>query len=1092
MSSTPRPRTAREILAKNGRIPAALAASLLSFLAVPIAFADEPSGELNLPAMASAEEQQPAASAPQPLRDPTKPVVKPGDEPKVQVSEHMTVDLHVKEEDLANVLQLLSIQTQKNIISSKNVSAKVTATLYGVTFYQALDAILHVNGFRYMENGNFIYVYTKEEYDQIQAALRKRVAKVVRLNYLNAKDAREFVSPMLSKDGGEIKAAAETKEFAISDKTPVGADSYALGSTLVIIDFEENIAAIESLLKELDTRPAQVLVEATILQTALNENNAFGVDFSIIGDLNFVDFINAGGPLSAANNLIRGGDGSSGQGFSPPTDRGNAVTSTPGNTGGPGTLKLGLIGGDVSVFVRMLDEVTDTVILSNPKVLALNRQPARVLVGRRVGYLNTTSTETSTTQTVEFLDTGTQLYFRPFVSSEGEIRMELKPQVSTAEIRTVTTTGNAAVTIPDEITQELVTNVNVKDGQTIVLGGLFTESTQFTRRQVPWVGDIPIIGAAFRGNEDEKRRAEIIFLVTPSIVTDQMIADSAMRAEEQAENVRSGSRQGLLPWSRERMTAGMNLEAEKLAREGNTERALWLIQRSLSMNPNQPEVYRLRERITGLRERWPNMSANDEVVRGSQHRNESLIPQTPMNDVKRPYMARPIPLHQTGAPQPMSSIVPPEPAQTPEPTPAIDPAATASAPIVEPVTEPEPQADPNSFATAPEFQRFDPTQPPPPDVPPVEPAPEQMEHSDATPSEPMSSAAPVSEPAPAIVPEPTVTAVVPPPAPPEPTPAPTGGASGWIAATPLNVEQPKTGSTNEAGHNPASPGFAGTAPVETVYIDATPKPVVPSDLPPEQPVFSSAQPTLVQNITPVAPEPVTIAAAPVEPAPAPTTPAPEAIAAIPGPTTTPAPTPAPTPVEPAPVVTPVVATVKDADKQQITAVQQLLPALRSHIEMFSLLSDGRLPKLGTDAPEGWGELVTSELMSNAPANVYVGGENARKIVVGTGPDSAFHSKYGWIYNAQTGQLWAVGFDDKDQPLPKPGSALDQAGGVATNEPSVGAVSSATTPETNPATTVTPIGQRPTAHTGVSGLMNAAAQNASELKSTATVPTEAGR
>ena len=84
-----------------------------------------------------------------------------------------------------------------------------------------------------------------------------------------------------------------------------------------------------------------------------------------------------------------------------------------------------------------------------------------MLVGKRVGYLNTTSTETSTTQTVEFLDTGTQLYFRPFVSSEGEVRMELKPQVSAAEIRNITDAKGAAVTIPDEVTQELVTNVDL-------------------------------------------------------------------------------------------------------------------------------------------------------------------------------------------------------------------------------------------------------------------------------------------------------------------------------------------------------------------------------------------------------------------------------------------------------------------------------------------------------------------------------------------------------------------------------------------------------------------------------------------------------
>jgi type IV pilus assembly protein PilQ len=99
-------------------------------------------------------------------------------------------------------------------------------------------------------------------------------------------------------------------------------------------------------------------------------------------------------------------------------------------------MKIGIVSNDVAVFLRVLDEVSDTTVVSNPKVLALNRQPARVLVGRKVGYLNTTSTDTATTQTVEFLDTGTQLYFRPFVSNDGIIRMELRPAVSEAAIRT--------------------------------------------------------------------------------------------------------------------------------------------------------------------------------------------------------------------------------------------------------------------------------------------------------------------------------------------------------------------------------------------------------------------------------------------------------------------------------------------------------------------------------------------------------------------------------------------------------------------------------------------------------------------------------
>ncbi|MEO1278630.1 MAG: hypothetical protein AAFV77_06730, partial [Planctomycetota bacterium] len=471
-------------------------------------------------------------------------------EGEITVDEHLIVDLHVVDEELADVLQMLSIQSQRNIVASRNVAATVTATLYGVTFYEALDAILHVNGFGYIEEGNFIYVYTAEEIQRLIESSRQRTTAVIPLDYINSSDAAEFAQALLSENG-QIKAPGKTAPFQIQDNAPVGADDMAAESFIVVVDFEENVEAIRDLLVQIDTKPSQVLVEATILQAALTENNAFGVDFSIIGSLNFSDFL--GGPLSAVDNLIDGqGQDILGNPVSVPggnNSDANAAQSTVGRTDGPASLKVGLVQGDFAAFLRVLDEVTDTTIIARPKVLTLNRQPARVLVGERVGYLSSTTTQTGTTQTVEFLDTGTQLYFRPFISRDGLIRMELKPQVSEAVIRDATDSGGASVTIPDETTNELTANVMVRDGQTIVLGGLFRERTQYTRRQVPWIADLPFIGAPFRGREDLTDRAEIIFMITPTIVNDQIVSEHAERAKSLIDSAVAGTREGLLPFS---------------------------------------------------------------------------------------------------------------------------------------------------------------------------------------------------------------------------------------------------------------------------------------------------------------------------------------------------------------------------------------------------------------------------------------------------------------------------------------------------------------------------------------------------------------
>lgn len=539
-------------------------------------------------------------------------------EGSVAVNEYDLVDLHVNSEDLGAVLQLLSIQSQRNIISSNSVQASVTADLYGVTFYEALDAILHVNGFGYIEKGNFIYVYTREELEEFERLSRKPISRVINLDYLNSTDAAEFAKSLLSENG-TISTSAESGTFSIQDGNPTGADSYANSATLVIHDFEENVDEITGLISELDTKPAQVLVEATILQTTLNEANAFGVDFSIISDLNFNDFLGSGGPLSVVDGLVNGlsqdGSGSDVPAAGADGD-GIGIGSNIGNVAGASTLKVGVVSDDISVFLRVLDQVTDVTVVSNPKLLTLNRQPARVLVGTRVGYLNTTTTETSTTQTVEFLDVGTQLSVRPFVAKNGTIRLELRPQVSNFTLRQVTDNGGATLTIPDEDTTEMNTNVMLQDGETAVLGGLFTESTTSTRRQIPVLGDIPLIGQAFRGNDDETRRTEIIFMITPSIVNDRMIADAGALGNEYISSTRVGARKSLLPFSRERRVGQLLIQAREFADAGNTERALFLIDRALSLSPMSPDARLMRSELANESETMPSRS----LINGMLHR----------------------------------------------------------------------------------------------------------------------------------------------------------------------------------------------------------------------------------------------------------------------------------------------------------------------------------------------------------------------------------------------------------------------------------------------------------------------------------------
>jgi type IV pilus assembly protein PilQ len=501
-----------------------------------------------------------------------------------------TFTIQFQDTEILQALQMLSMQGKRNIIASRGVQGKVSANLYDVTLFDALDVIMRANDLRMEESGNFIYVYTRQEWEDVSKSRLKKVSRNFPLEYLNAKDAGEFIAPILSEVGKVSFVGNVEKGF---EPTPAdgGSDSWAFQGMLVVSDYPENIKAIENLLKEIDTPPSQVVVESTVVSSKVQQKDGFGVDVSIIGNLDFANLTN---PLSGANDLFSG-DVTKPAGESSVTAGNSAVSGWDRES----TMKVGVISDDVSVFLRLLDSVTDTTVLARPRVMALNRQRAQILIGRRVGYLSSTTTQTSTTQSVEFLDSGIKLVFRPFISSDGSIRMELAPSVSEAKIENLVDTNGSTLPVPNEDTSEITTNVRVKNGQTLVLGGLFKENTVIERRQVPGLGDIPLLGNAFKGYDDSLTREEIIFLVTPTIVKDEIAKVWSDEANEFEHAVRIGTREGLLPWSRDTLTTSSNQKAFEAMAKGDRELALFHAENSLRLMPNQPEMVRLRTELTG-------------------------------------------------------------------------------------------------------------------------------------------------------------------------------------------------------------------------------------------------------------------------------------------------------------------------------------------------------------------------------------------------------------------------------------------------------------------------------------------------------------
>lgn len=445
------------------------------------------------------------------------------------------------EEDfgIRKALALLGSLTGKNIVPSPNVDGQLAfRSLKDVTFDEAMNAILG-DGFVYAQEGNLIKVYTKAEYENIMKDPKRRAYKVITLYYITAEEAAKLITPVLS-DLAVIQSSTDAEKGISGGSggsgggssggslgSGGGGNSMALNDMIVVYDFPENIERAEAVIKSLDVRPLQVLVEATILSAALNEDMYLGVDWNLLSGYEISGF-----PTSILSTV------------------GSSKIGTPIETTGfvqaDSGLNIGVSSGKLQGFINALEEITDVTVMANPKIMAVNKQQGSLLIGKKLGYLSSQSVSdggTSTSQ-VEFYESGTRLVFRPYIGNDGYIRMEIYPKDSSAEL-------NATTQAPDETTTELQTNIMVKDGETIIIGGLFREVTNVVRQQVPILGNLPLVGWLFCGQTDLTQREEVIVMLTPHIVEEPV--SSAIEKAKVDRNMLDANDK-LIPISKRKMT----------------------------------------------------------------------------------------------------------------------------------------------------------------------------------------------------------------------------------------------------------------------------------------------------------------------------------------------------------------------------------------------------------------------------------------------------------------------------------------------------------------------------------------------------------
>jgi len=392
--------------------------------------------------------------------------------------------IQIQNQDIHDVLDFLSEQGNLNILAGKSVQGKVTASMTGVDIDSALSAILKSTGYVTRREGKFIFVGTPEEFDTLEQSLDRIATRVYRPNYVPASELQTLIQPILTPKFGTISVSTPAKSGIPNEETSAEGNAFAGGEVVLVRDYEAVLAQVDQLVSEIDVRPPQVAIEAMILSVKLNDENRFGVNFQLLRDKHNIKF----GLGKPAENLAK-------------------VTFDSGG------LKFGFLDSNLGVFLDALETVGDTNVIATPRLMVLNKHRAEILIGEQKGYISTTVTETSSTQTVEFLDVGAQLRLRPFISSDGLIRMEVHPELSSGDVKV-----EQSLTLPSKEVTQVTTNIMVRDGCTVVIGGLMKDQLTDSIDEIPVLGALPLVGPIFRNKKETIERREVMVLITPHIV----------------------------------------------------------------------------------------------------------------------------------------------------------------------------------------------------------------------------------------------------------------------------------------------------------------------------------------------------------------------------------------------------------------------------------------------------------------------------------------------------------------------------------------------------------------------------------------------
>ena len=440
------------------------------------------------------------------------------------------LSLNFQDIEVRAVLQIIAEFTRNNIVVSDGVTGNITLRLDNVPWDQALDIILKTKGLDKRQSGDVIYVATLDELRNSELSVLKTLKDKadltptridrIQVQFARATDLKKLIddaknNTKSSGNGG----ISNNVDSIISERGSVSVDERT--NTLIVNDIPEKIQAVRELVAELDKPVKQVLIDSRIVLTEDNYARDLGARFG-------VSFINR-----TSDKLITG-SGTSNASTSLAVDvvNGTRPLTIPdlsnrlgvnmplvgGTSGTPASYGLSILSGDFLVDLELSALQTEgrVEIVSSPRVVTQDGAPAEVWSGTEVPIVTRDDEGKSTLETVT---AALRLNVTPRIAPNNMVDMELN--INNDELgNNVSVAGQTSFT---KNTSGVKTNVLVDNGETIVLGGVYKQRQAAKTDKVPLLGDIPVIGNAFKKNTREFKKNEMLIFVTPRIVDKQLV-----------------------------------------------------------------------------------------------------------------------------------------------------------------------------------------------------------------------------------------------------------------------------------------------------------------------------------------------------------------------------------------------------------------------------------------------------------------------------------------------------------------------------------------------------------------------------------------